>query len=810
MRRQPAERDSVIQMAKKTFTTHPWQVREDSLAPDSLGVAESVFALANGYVGLRGVLDEGQPSASRGTCLAGVFEYHPLSYPEGGYGHPDNGQAMIGVADGSVIRLQVDGVPLDVRDASPTRHERVLDLRDGTLRREVKWRTPTGALMRLVSTRLVSLSHRSATAIRYEVQAIDQPVQVVIASELTVNGTPPSVENSDPRVAEALRSPFEPLLGGSHAGGGHLVHRTRGSGICVAAAAWHDLVLPEGADVHRVDSEDQITTSIVAQLEPGGSAGFVKFVSHAWSREDPAEDLRDQASAALEGARQLGWEGLLAEQRRVLDGFWETSDVEIDGDPELQQALRFDLFQLLQASACVNRAPVGAKGLTGYGYSGHTFWDIDGFLIPAMSLLRPEDAARMLRWRSSGLDRARKRAQVLGLEGASFPWRTIDGREASAYWPASTAAAHINADVARGFAFWADATGGNVADVGGLEVLAETARVWTSMLHRDHEGRRHLYGMTGPDEYTGVVDDNVFTNLMARRNLRRAADACAADPESMRQLGVSTEESRLWREAADSMYIPYDEVLRVHPANEGFTTYREWDFEGRQDAYPVQDHQHYAKIYRRQVIKQADLELALWWCADYFTPEETARNLDYYERRTVRDSSLSAAAQAVVCARAGHLDLALAYLREAALVDLRDLQHDSEEGLHLASLAGAWLALTCGFGGLQVDGGALQLAPRLPAQLERLAFRFQWRGHRFGVETTAEGTVVRLIDAGTDIGASEGTDGTEPGPEVRLTIDGLEYPVAPGLPAEAPLRSPEPLLPPPAQPAGRTPGRHPA
>jgi len=789
-------------VATRTLTTHPWQVRETELAPDSLGLAESVFALANGYVGFRGTLDEEQPSAAAGVFLAGVYEYHPLSYPEGGYGHPEYGQTMIGVADGTGIRLQVDGVPLDVRDASPERHERVLDLRAGTVRREVEWRTPAGARMRLVSTRLVSLSHRSATAIRYEVQAVDEPVQIVIRSELTVNGTPPPVKNSDPRVAEALGSPFEPCLRGSHATGGHLVHRTRGSGTCVAAAFGHELVLPESADVSTTDNVDQIATSIVAELEPGGSAGFVKYVSHAWSRENPAKDLRDQAAAALEGARQLGWEGLLAEQRRVLDGFWEAADVEIDGAPELQQALRFDLFQLLQASACVNRAPVGAKGLTGYGYSGHTFWDIDGFLIPAMALLRPQDASRMLRWRSSGLDQARERAQVLGLEGAAFPWRTIDGGEASAYWPASTAAAHINADVARGFVFWADATGGSLADVGGLEVLAETARVWVRMLHRDHEGRCHLYGMTGPDEYTGVVDDNVFTNLMAQRNLRWAADACEADPESMRRLGVSVEEPQLWREAADSMYIPYDEVLQVHPANEGFTTYREWDFEGRQEAYPVQDHAHYAKIYRRQVVKQADLELALWWCSEAFTAQETARNLDYYERRTVRDSSLSAAAQAVVCARAGHLDLALAYLREAALVDLRDLQHDSEEGLHLASLAGAWLALACGLGGLQVDGGKLQLAPRLPAQLARIAYRFQWRGHRFGVETTAAGTVVRLLDAGTSA--------AEPDTEVRLTIDGTEYAVAPGLPAEAPLRSPEPLLPAPEQPAGRVPGGHPA
>ncbi|WP_081608593.1 glycoside hydrolase family 65 protein [Crystallibacter crystallopoietes] len=774
-------------MANRLLTTHPWQVRESSLDADSLGLGESVFALANGYVGLRGTLDEGQPSAARGVFLAGVYEYHPLSYPEGGYGHPEHGQAMIGVADGTGIRLQVDGVPLDVREAPAGRHERVLDLRAGTLRREFEWTTPRGGRMRLVSTRMVSLAHRATTAIRYEVQALDQPVQIAIRSELTVNCTPPPVDNSDPRVEEALHSPFESCLRGSHQTGGHLVHRTRRSGTCVAAAVEHEILRPEDAQVHTTDGEDQVATSLVAELPPGGTAGFVKYICHAWSREDPPAGLRDQAAAALEAARQLGWEGLAAEQQRVLDNFWQAADVEVDGDPDLQQALRFDLFQLLQASACVNAAPVGAKGLTGYGYSGHTFWDIDSFLVPAMTLLRPEDAARMLRWRSSGLDRARERAQVLGLEGASFPWRTIDGGEASAYWPASTAAAHLNADIARAFGFWADATGRNLEEVGGLDVLVETARVWARMLHRDHKGRCHLYGMTGPDEYTGVVDDNVFTNLMAKRNLDLAADACEANPAAAQRLRVSREEKRHWREAADAMYVPYDHVLGVHPANEGFTTYREWDFEGQQGAYPVQDHAHYAKIYRRQVVKQADLELALWWCSDAFTPEEAARNLDYYERRTVRDSSLSAAAQAVACAHAGHLDLALAYLREAALVDLRDLQQDSQEGLHLASLAGAWLALACGLGGLQTEGGKLQLAPRLPARLERIAFRLQWRGHRLGVETTPAGTTMRLLDTGTS-----GTAADEA--ELTLSVDGTDYVVAPGRPAKAPLHAAEPLL----------------
>lgn len=768
-----------------------WQVRESALAPGSPGAHETVFALANGYVGVRGTLDESQPSDSRGTFLSGVHEYHPLSYPEGGYGHPEHGQAVIGVADGSTVHLLVDGVPLNVRTTPPERHDRVLDLREGALHRETEWVTARGARVRLSSTRLVSLAQRPVTAIRYAVEAVDGAVQVVVRSGLVVNGTPPQVHNSDPRVAQALEKPFCARISGSDATGGVLVHRTRESGIGVAAAVQHAVDLPPGAAVSTRGGDDEVITTVVADVPPGGSVGFVKYLCHAASAEESDDDLRGQVLAAMAGARRRGWEGLVADQRGVLDEFWDGADVEVDSDPELQLALRFDLFQLLQAAACVSGAPVGAKGLTGAGYSGHTFWDVEGFVVPALALLRPGDAARLLRWRSSTLDRARERAQVLDLAGASFPWRTIDGRETSAYWPASTAAMHVNADVARAFSWYAQVTGEDLGTVGGVDVLVETARLWASMVHEDSEGRVHLFGMTGPDEYTGVVDDNVFTNLMARANLRAAAGACEAHPEHVGRLGVELTELRQWRRLADAMHVPYDAARGVHPANEGFTTYREWDFEDRGGCYPVEEHAHYAKIYRRQVVKQADLVLALWWCSEAFTAEQTARDLDYYEQRTVRDSSLSAAVQAVVCARVGHLDLALAYLREAALVDLRDLQGDVHEGLHLASAAGAWLAVVCGFGGLRPDGDELDLAPRLPPRLHRLAFRFRWRGHRIGVETTRSGTVVRLLDPG------EG--------QVRVRIDGEPITVTASRPATVPLIRPEPALPAPRQPPGREP-----
>src|SRR5690606_9135501 len=351
-----------------------------------------------------------------------------------------------------------------------------------------------------------------------------------------------------------------------------------------------------------------------------------------------------------------------------------------------------------------------------------------------------------LRWRASTLDASRHRADVLEWEGATFAWRTIDGHETSAYWPASTAAVHVNASVSRAFWLHSHITGTGLDELGEFDVLVGTGRLWRSIGHEAADGGWHLFGVTGPDEYTGVVDDNVFTNLMARRNLLRAPDACDAAPESARRLHVTPEEVAASRAAADAVPRPRAEPRGAHPATRSFTTCREWRFADKRDSYPVEETQHYAKFYRRQVVKQADLVLALWWCRDDFTDEELAADLEYYEARTVRDSSLSAGPQAVVCARAGHPDLAWRYLREAALVDLRDLQEDSAEGLHLASVAGAWLALVAGLGGLREDREDLELAPLLPSGITRTRFHVTSRGAALRVETTTAGTTLALVD----------------------------------------------------------------
>jgi trehalose/maltose hydrolase-like predicted phosphorylase len=506
--------------------------------------------------------------------------------------------------------------------------------------------------------------------------------------------------------------------------------------------------------------------------------------------------LRDQVAAALSSARYSGWEGLLQEQREYLDEFWESADVEVEGDAEIQQAVRFGLFHVLQAGARAERRGIPAKGLTGPGYDGHTFWDTEGFVLPVLTYTQPKAAADVIRWRHSTMDLAKEHATRLGLRGAAFPWRTIRGQECSGYWPAGTAAFHVNADIADAIERYRIVTGDtSVERAVGLELLVETARMWISLGHHDTDGAWHIDGVTGPDEYSAIADDNVFTNLMAARNLVAAADGCARHPDLARELGVTVEEAAAWRDAAKAVHIPYDEKLGVHPQSEGYTRHQIWDFEAYKDRYPLLLSAPYFDMYRKQVVKQADLVLAMHWCGDRFTPEDKARNVDYYERRTVRDSSLSACTQAVMAAEVGHLELAHDYAYEAAMIDLRDLHRNSRDGLHMASLAGAWISLVAGFGGLRDYGGQLLLDPALPDGITRLAFTIRWRGVRLHVDVDHREVTYSL---------HEGDEG-----EVAFRHDGESVVVTADKPVTRTLKRRKAMLPPPPQPVGREPApRH--
>ncbi|MFE6871973.1 glycoside hydrolase family 65 protein [Kitasatospora sp. NPDC057692] len=777
---------------EQPFAVDPWQVAEHGLDLTSLARAESVFALSNGHIGLRANLDEGEPHGLPGTYLNGVFELRPLPYGEGGYGYPESSQSVINVTNGKIIRLLVDDEPFDLRYGELVSHRRWLDFREGLLRRSAEWTSPAGRTIKVDSTRLVSLTQRAIAAVEYTVEAVDGPVRIVLQSELVANEQLPGGPEGDPRAAAVLEAPL--LAEANHAGGTKavLVHRTRYSGIRVAAGMDHLIEGPERLDTVAEAEADHCRISVTTVLNPGERLRLVKFMAYGWSATRSLPAVRDQVEAALTAARYTGWDGLVAEQADFLEEFWETSDVEIEGDVELQQAVRFAVFHVLQAGARSEERAIPAKGLTGPGYDGHSFWDTEAFVLPVLTYCLPAAVNQALRWRHTTLPLARDRAVQLGLAGAVFPWRTIRGEECSGYWPAGTAAFHIGADIAAAAARYVRATGDTEFERDyGLELLVETARMWRSLGHHDAVGRFRIEGVTGPDEYSAVADNNVYTNLMAQTNLRAAAEAAARHPGEAARLGVDTEETAAWRDAASAMFIPYDENLGVHPQADGFTDHQVWDFENTPpENFPLLLHYPYFDLYRKQVVKQADLVLAMQVRGDAFTDEQKARNFAYYERLTVRDSSLSACTQAVMAAEVGQLDLAYDYTAEAALMDLHDLGGNTRDGLHMASLAGACIALVAGFGGLRDHGEVLWFRPRLPIGLMRLSFSLLVHGQLLGVRIDHDRTTYTL----------------RRGEVIHLRHDGETVQVKAGRPVSLPTTTP-PAQERCSQPPGREPAR---
>ena len=772
------------------FPVEPWCVRETALDLDRLAQSETALALSNGHIGLRANLDEGEPYGIPGSYLNSFYEERPLPYAEAGYGYPEEGQTVVNVTNGKLIRLLVEDEPFDVRYGEVHAHERVLDLRAGLLHRRTDWTSPAGKRVEVRSTRLVSFVHRGIAAICYEVEAVER-TRVIVQSELVANEEVP-VQTNDPRVAAALNDPLVAVSQDVEQHGVLLVHRTRTSGLTMAAGMDHEVTVP-GRVAEETDArEDWARTTVTCILKPGEVLRVVKYLSYGWSSQRSPEAVRDQAAAALTGARYDGWEGLVQHQREYLDDFWDAADVEIEGDDVLQQAVRFALFHVLQAGARAERRALPAKGLTGPGYDGHSFWDTEGFVLPVLMYTAPGAALDALRWRHSILELAKERARTLDLQGAVFPWRTIRGQETSAYWPAGTAAFHLNAVIAYAVERYRTVTGDDSLEAdGGLELLVETARMWASLGHHTADGQWHVDGATGPDEYSAVADDNLFTNLMAARNLHTAVAACQRHPDAAHAMQVTDRELARWAQAADRVHVPYDERLQVHAQAEGFTDYAVWDFEGYRDRYPLLLNAPYVQLYRKQVCKQADLLLALHWCGERFTAEEKARDVDYYERITVRDSSLSACTQSVMCAEVGHLELAHEYAHEAALVDLRDLHGNSRDGLHLASLAGSWGAVVEGFGGLREAGELLSLDPQLPPSITRLSFGLRRQGVRLRLEVTHEQVTCSVRD---------GEDG-----RLVFLLAGEQVEVTADAPVVRPLTPRVPLLPRPEQPVGREP-----
>ena len=764
------------------FEVHPWRLRWSGLDTDALKKTETLFALSNGHIGLHGTFEEGEPVDHPGTYLNGFYEGRGLPYAESGYGYPESGQTVVNVTDGKIIRLLVEDEPMDLRYGRTEEHERTLDFRTGTLRRSTLWTSPTGHTVRIKSERLVSFTKRTIAAIHYEVEPIGEDMKLVLQSDLLANEPVPTPGN-DPRLAAALDAPLVPDLAACRNFWSILVHHTKNSNLHMAAGMDHEIDFPDKFDAFIRADGDLARLTAAANVPQGTKLSLTKYIGYGWSARRSVPALRAQVDAALAMAMETGWAALKAEQVAYLDDFWRDADIELDGDAELQQAVRFSLFHVLQAGARGQSRAIPAKGLTGPGYDGHTFWDTESFILPMLTYTAPAAAGEELRWRHATMDKAKARAAELGQRGAMFPWRSINGDECSGYWPAGTAGVHVSADIANATARYLRATHDEKFETEcGVELLVETARLFAGLGHHDVNGRFRIDGVTGPDEYTAIVNNNVFTNLAARQNLRDAAEVVHRRPDIAGLLGVTNAEVAHWESCADAMTIPYDEALGVHQQCESFTLLGAWDFEASVGKYPLLLNYPYYDLYRKQVVKQADLVFAMYSFGEEFSAEQKLKNFDYYYPITVRDSSLSACCEAVTAAEVGYLDLAYDLLSESVFTDLHDLHNNVSSGLHIAALAGAWTDCVAGFGGMRDFGGNITFAPRLPTRLTYLSFRMVVRDSKIVVAIDKEHATYRLLSGPPIELAHHGEEFTLHEQPVSMTIPGIEHRTPPNAP----------------------------
>jgi alpha,alpha-trehalose phosphorylase len=748
------------------YPPNEWSVIEKSFRPEFIAQMEAVLAVGNGYIGMRGCPEEGGPAIQNGTFVNGFHESWPIVYGEEAYGFARTGQTMLNVTDGKIIRLIVDDEPFWLPGATLRHYERKLNMKAGTLDRDILWETLSGKQVYIKSRRLISFEQRHAAVISYEVTLLNAAAPVVISSEMSVPQPGEQKGEGDPRLSKFSLNVLRHLAGYARDGRVVLVHGTERTGMVLATAMDHELQ-SDCPHYYKTD-HDRDYGQVVFTIEgrPGHPILLTKYIAYHTSSTTTPAQLGRRAEWTVDRITRQGFAELLAEQERYMDDFWQRSDVRVSNirsdkarlsTVEMQQAIRVNLFHILQASARAESTGIAAKGLTGQAYEGHYFWDTEIYILPFLIYTSPQTARNILRFRYSMLDKARARARELNQRGALFPWRTISGDEASAYYEAGTAQYHINADIAYGLRKYVNATGDDEFLFNyGAEILVETARLWYDLgfFSPRKGGQFCINGVTGPDEYKAVVNNNTYTNLMARENLRYAADTVDLLQTTQRDVfealrektGLNLEEVDAWRSAADNMYIPFDAETGIYPQDDSFLDRQPWDFQNTSaDRYPLLLFYHPLNIYRRQVIKQADVTLAMFLLGHEFSIEAKRSNFEFYDPLTTGDSSLSSCIEAIIALEIGEYDKAARYARAALLMDLADVGGNVKDGCHIASMGGTWMVLAYGFGGLRDYDGKLSFRPQRPPEIQALLrFPLTWHGRILDIEIGPDLTTYSL------------------------------------------------------------------
>lgn len=733
-----------------------WSITSEQRQLEHLLNEESLFFTGNGYIGVRGNFEEGYFEGAktiRGTYLNAFHDVIDIPYGEKLYGFPDTQQKLLNTIDAQTIRIGlVEGAHeewFSLFSGEVLSYERKLHMKKGYTERMIHWRSPSGKEIKLRFQRLVSFSHKELFIQEVTIEPVQFAGTVKIVS--TVNGDVSNfVDNSDPRVASGHAKRLN--VTGVYMENEQMAvevetYRSKLKSVC---AVTYGL----SVDHHVTHQRSEVAVDSLFAFELTQPVVFTK-------RNVYTDTLRYEQpkSAALAIQADLGamsFTEALQQQEAYMDNFWRHADVQIEGDEQLQEGIRFNLYHLLQSAGTDKYSSIAAKGLSGEGYEGHYFWDTEIYIFPIFLLTNPEIAKKLLVYRHTILDGARQRAKEMGhRQGALFPWRTISGTECSSFFPAGTAQYHISADIAYSYVqYYLVTKDMSFMKDYGAEILFETARLWMDVGHYQ-DGQFKIDGITGPDEYTCIVNNNYYTNIMAKYNLRWAArayqllsqDAPEALASLQQSIGLVESEVGEWEQAALDMYLPYDEALNINPQDDTFLQKAVWDFENTPaEHYPLLLHYHPLTLYRYQVCKQADTVLAHFLLEDEQDLSVIKDSFDYYEKITTHDSSLSSCVFSIVASKIGYQDKAYDYFIETARLDLDNTHGNTKDGLHMANMGGTWMAIVYGFAGLRIKEEGISFAPSIPKKWSSYTFTIQYNSRLVSVTVKAESIHIKLIE----------------------------------------------------------------
>ncbi len=748
-----------------SFPVEEWGITEETLTPDRMVLAETLFNLANGYIGTRATFEEGldgYAASCEGTYINGLFLRQKIHYEESAHGFATHNHKMIPVPDGKWIRIYIDGKPYTPTIKDCVSHRRVLDFRRAILERQTRWKLDGDKEIEVSCKRLLSFADQHIMAIHYAITPVNFSAQITVESGLdAAYGGDLDKDEDDPRAGHlSITDSLDPVKTDTSGEQLAFLHRITASDVVIGSACRHHClnVQPDITDKQA----GRICTRFTASLSAGECLQLEKYVSYQDGQSGEEQAIETRLHDALSQAKTQGFDNLAAQQEAILQSFWKKADVAIKGDPALQQGIRFNLFHIFQSTGKDGRRSIGAKGLSGPGYDGHYFWDTEIYIIPFFVYTNPAIARALLSFRCSLLDASRKRAREMSHDkGALYAWRTIGGEECSAFFPAGTAQYHINAAIAYALQQYLQATDDwEFMREGGAEMLFETARIWADIGHfsKQKNGQFCINEVTGPDEYSAMVDNNFYTNVMARMHLRFAAsvakqlqqnDATSFDSIT-RAISLQEDEITLWQRAADKMYLPYDETLKINPQDDGFLSKPRWDFEHTpEENYPLLLHYHPLVIYRHQVLKQADVILAMALMGHEFSDEARRHNLEFYTPLTTHDSTLSTCIYSIESSRMGKPEQAYRFFEETARMDIDNRHHNTEYGLHTACMAGAWMSIVMGFAGMEIKEDALHFAPHLPQGWDGYHYRILYKGHRMEMIVNATSVICQLLEGET-------------------------------------------------------------